>query len=84
LEKFEYGLVFKALKDLNEAKKNRGAFLFFSFFVFSFLIFSFFFIYSFFPSLFSSSSFLFFYSSFLCSSELLGNIALAIAVLPHA
>jgi hypothetical protein len=41
LEKFEYGLVFKALYGLNEAKKNRGAFLFFSFFVF-FFSFSFF------------------------------------------
>jgi hypothetical protein len=55
LEKIEYGLVFKALKNFNEAKKNQGAFLFFfSFFVFSFLTFFFLSLFSFFPSFFSS------------------------------
>jgi hypothetical protein len=65
LGKIEYGLVFKALQDLNEAKKNRGAYLFFSFCFFLFLFF-------FFLPLSSSSSFflhvffyfLFFYSTF--------------------
>jgi hypothetical protein len=65
LEKIEYGLVFKALQDLNEAKKNRGAFLFFSFLRFFFLF-----------LFFLPSSF--FILHFLCSSELLSNIVLAI------
>jgi hypothetical protein len=64
LENIEYGLVFKALYDLNEAKKNQGAFLlFFSLFCFFFPYFflspSFFFFISF---IFSSLYFLFFYS----------------------
>jgi hypothetical protein len=40
----------KLSKILNEAKKNRGAFLFFSLLYFSFLIFSFFFFFYFFSS----------------------------------
>jgi hypothetical protein len=66
LEKIEYGLVFKALWDLNEAKKNRGAFLFFLFFyffIFLFLIiFSFFFFISFLLSFFFSFLFIIFYA----------------------
>jgi hypothetical protein len=37
LEKIEYGLLFKALQNLNEAKKNWGAYLFFSLFSFLFV-----------------------------------------------
>jgi hypothetical protein len=43
-----------------------------------------FFFFSFFPSFFSSYFFYFFIHHFLCSSERLRNIVLAIAVLPHA
>jgi hypothetical protein len=71
----------------NEAKKDRGAFLLFFSFLFLFLIIIFFFLLLFFLLsliFFFYLILLFFILHFLCSSELLSNIVLAIAVLPHA